>query len=938
MNACSGEESTLRRCFVTLIPCLLLAVLLAANKFLPCSATPPGTGGRSTETVKAATAANPIAGIQNKFLLPTVAAPVEYDLTFEPDLSNFTFAGNEKIVLQVRKLTREIVLNAVDLKIAAAWLKPYDRGMGPAGLPGETPGVLKVVYEPDVEKVRFISSKPVQPGIYELRCQFSGTLNHQLRGFYRSSFEDDSQQVHWIAATQMEPSDARRMFPGFDEPAYKAVFRIKAIVKKDFAAISNGQLERETPAGPGKKMAVFAVTPKISTYLVALIVGEFSPAGLSYSGQVPIRVWAVSGKEGLAWFAQNQAAPIMDFLTGYFGIPYFGKKLDLIALPELGMFNAMENMGAITFHDSDLLVDPNSSSGSQRLGVINGMVHEMSHQWFGDLVTMKWWDDLWLNESFATWMTSKVLKALYPNSEASTNAVYLRYGSMATDSLKSTRSIHASVINPAQAVEMFDGITYMKGAAVLRMLEAYVGEDVFQRGVRRYLKEHLLANASAEDLWNAISLEARSADVRKIMRSFVFQPGYPQLNVTLNPGGGFSISQYRRLTSGQDKEDPTLWTVPLAFRFPGKTPGGTGVEKPGYAVLEKRSQSFGANGGNACVFINAGAQGYYQTCYEPRLLKALQASFSQLSTEEKIVLLSDCSTLVSSGDVQVEDYYNFTRRLHKESDPIIQADLAFLSAGPDAYVTARDRPKYEQWVCRLLLPLKAKMSGWKQQSGEPQPVRELRIAVLNLLGTCGQDRATIAEAFSMFKSYLKDKSSINSDMVSLLLQIVAFNGGVNEYDQFMSLYRSSKSPMEKELVLQHLSRFRQPALAGKTLDFAMGKEVKVKQGIALVYEVTLNRYTREIGWSFVRRHWDEILRKFPPESLRGLADVAATFDTSEKENEVRSWYTDHPVPYGHARVARMLESLHAKVLFRRRYASRICSWVSAEAETGTLPK
>jgi puromycin-sensitive aminopeptidase len=889
-----------------------------AGSLLPCLSGAPPSGVRQTE--------------KNKYLLPAGVVPVEYDLLFEPNFNDFSFSGSESVKVRVLQPVAEIVLNAIELEISSAKLQALVTSAR-EGMPAAMPPLqnLQVVYEPATEKVRFVAKESVKPGIYELHCKFSGKLNSQLRGFYRTSYEDDAHKRHWLAATQMEPTDARRMFPCFDEPAYKAVFRIKATVSKGLVAISNAPQLREESLDARRKMVVFAPTPRMSTYLTALVVGEFKWSGLSFSGRIPIRVWAPAGKEALGEFAQGHAARIMDYLTAYFGMPYFGKKLDLIALPELGMFDAMENVGAITFHDTDLLVD-RSTSASKRLSVVIGMIHEMSHQWFGDLVTMKWWDDLWLNESFATWMTTKVLIDLYPNSEASTSSIYLRYGSMSTDSLKATRAIHAAVTNPSQAVEMFDGITYQKGAAVLRMLESFVGEKAFQRGIRKYLHRYALQNACAEDLWNAIAAESGAAPVAEIMRSFVFQPGYPQLNVRFAGGGsGIVVSQYRQLQSGQDRADPLVWTVPVAMRvlsLPGTSrtaaAGGT------FRLLKGRQQQFKVDS-RLPVLINAGACGYYQTCYAPDYLKKLQASFAQLSTEEKIVLLSDCNTLVLPGDVPVEDFYNFVYLINSERDSLIKADLVFLLSGPDPFVSDRLRPDYQRWVCRLLLPLKTKLSGWHQKGGEPQAEKELRVAVLNVLGTSAQDRRTVEEALAMFRNYLKDRNAVDPDQLPLILQIVTANGGRAEYEELLKLYRSSNNPVEKERALHALPQFRDGALASKTLALGLSSEVKAKEGIAIINEVAFNRYTREIGWAFIKEHWQEILRRFPPESLRGLAEVGGTFDTPEKEADVRAWYATHPVPYGKARTARMLESLHAKVLYRQRYAARICQWVAAQA-------
>ncbi|MBX9725253.1 MAG: M1 family metallopeptidase, partial [Candidatus Obscuribacterales bacterium] len=343
----------------------------------------------------------------NKYRLPKNAIPSNYELSFEPNLSKFTFTGSESVKLQIMSATKEIEMNALELKISAAQIIPADAASGTSSARD-----LEIKLEPETQKVRFIAKEPIAPGTYELKCKFEGTLNNQLRGFYRSGYTDESHNKAWLAATQMEPTDARRMFPAFDEPAYKAVFHIKAIINKNFVAISNAPVEHEETTAD-KKIVTFEPSPKMSTYLMALVIGDLKCTGETRGANVPIRVWAVSGKEHLGKYALSEAGKILDFQAKYFGVPYLGKKLDLIALPEFSA-GAMENIGAITYHDSELLLDEKTGSSFQKESIFGTTAHEMAHQWFGDLVTMAWWDDLWLNESFATWMCTKVEDALHP--------------------------------------------------------------------------------------------------------------------------------------------------------------------------------------------------------------------------------------------------------------------------------------------------------------------------------------------------------------------------------------------------------------------------------------------------------------------------------------------------------------------------------------------
>jgi aminopeptidase N len=484
------------------------------------------------------------------------------------------------------------------------------------------------------------------------------------------------------------------------------------------------------------------------------------------------------------------------------------------------------------------------------------------------------------------------------------------------------------VNNPAQAVEMFDDITYKKGEAVLRMLESFIGNEKFQQGIRKYLQEHSFGNARAEDLWNAIAVEAAGVPVAGIMRSFVYQPGCPQVNVKVTDSGKkMSFLQYRQLCLNQDKRDPSLWLVPLVLRGLGGDGNGPDTNK----LLCLREQQFAINSAGQPFFVNSGGKGYFRTCYEPKQLKALQDKFSQLSPEEKLVLLSDCESLVLPGDVPVEDIYNFVHKIKGETDPLILAYLVGIMEREDPYVAGSARKDYERLIQHTLFPLRDKLDGWNQKPGESLHTKQLRALILRQLGTYGQDKRTIGEAYVMFAKYVNDRSAVNPDLVGAMFAIIAFNGGAKEYSDMLQLFKTAKNPADAENALYYLSGFHQAALVQRSLALGMSKDLKQMDGIGLICGVAHNRYTRDIGWAFVKQHWAEILHKFPPKSLRWLAGLSDAFDTAEREKEFIGWYANHPVPYAKSQIARSLESMHTRVLYRQRYADRICKWIVSEA-------
>ncbi|HEY9684055.1 MAG TPA: M1 family metallopeptidase [Oculatellaceae cyanobacterium] len=865
-----------------------------------------------------------------KYRLPDDSRPIDYEISLEPNMPKFSFTGSETIRLKVYKNTKQIVLNALDLQISDAKICQIPDVTTTEAKSGN---VQPLTVKPDAakEKVAFISTSVLNPGVYNLSCSFHGTLNTKLQGFYRASFEDSAHKKRWFAATQLEPTDARRVFPCYDEPACKATFQLSVKLDRNLTAISNTPIAHEEMSGSDKKTVRFEPTPKMSSYLVSLTCGDFKKSGTVTSCGIPISLWTIAGNEKLGGYALSQAPRILEYLTHYFGLPYLGKKLDLIALPEFG-FGGMENVGAIVFPDSTLLIDDKTGSSFQRQSCFSVMAHEMAHQWFGDLVTMKWWDDLWLNESFATWMATKVEDALHPEWRPLTEALFTKQRAMYTDSLKTTRAIHAAVTNPSQAVEMIDVITYSKGASVLRMIESFISAPTFQRGVRRYLKDHQFSNASGEELWNALSAEASGVPVAAIARSFVMQAGYPQINATFSENGGsVHLSQYKQLQLGQDKKDSTLWVVPLCMRVVSAQSSTEGHKESINKLLSERENDIQLEPNKDPVYINSGGKGYYKTCYGHKHLLSLQQSFANLTADEKLVLLNDCSSLVLPGDINIEDDYDFIKKIPTEDDPMILSTLVSYLFGPDKYMTPDTVGSYQRLIRNYLKPLKSKLNGWNQKETDTQQTKELRCSVLGLLGTRGNDKETRDEAFANFQKYLKDHNSVNPDLVETMMEIVTFNGGVSEYEEFLKLWKNAKSPVDAEYAFYDLGGFHQPELAKRTLDLCMTNQVKGQWAVGLMCSLVFNKYTRDVAWAFLKQHWDEILKRFPVEPLRALASVGDAFHTAEKEKEVIAWYAKHPVPNGKAEVARTLESLHISVIYTQRYADRIRHWVKKEA-------
>ncbi len=477
------------------------------------------------------------------YRLPRTVVPTRYDLRLEPDLANATFAGRVEIAVTIHDAVEEIVLNAAELRIAKASIEN--------SAVNRTTAV--VTLEEDTERCQLRFDQPLAPGQWRLTLAFSGVLNDKLRGFYRSTYKNQAGETRTLAATQFEATDARRAFPCWDEPAFKAVFSSTLIISPELQVVSNTAVADERIEN-GKKVVRFADTIPMSTYLVAYIVGDLEATGPTMIGKTPLRVWCVPGKKQLTRFGQAIGAFSLGFYEEYYGRKYPGDKIDLVSIPDFAA-GAMENLGAITFRETALLVDEATATHAERERVADVVAHENAHMWFGDLVTMSWWNGLWLNEAFATFMEMLAVDAWKPEWRRWTTFGVSRSSALSVDGLRSTRPIEFPVEAPKDADAMFDVLTYEKGASVLRMLEQYIGPTVFRDGVRRYLERHAFGNTETADLWRALG-EASELPIPEVMDGWIFHPGYPLIDVEKTAEGRVVRRQRRFLYLGDESPSP----------------------------------------------------------------------------------------------------------------------------------------------------------------------------------------------------------------------------------------------------------------------------------------------------------------------------------------------------------------------------------------------
>lgn len=837
------------------------------------------------------------------YRLPTTAVPSRYEIRLTPDLDKFAFEGEETIHVDVITTTCKLVLNAAELDIHAASVVDQS-GRESAG---------EVSLDADTERLTISFPAALEPGSFKLKVRFSGILNDKLHGFYRSKYKDEAGQEKTIATTQFEATDARRAFPCWDEPEYKAVFKITLVVDSGLTAISNSAVIAETPiAGGSKKSVEFADTIKMSTYLVAFIVGEFEGTEAVLADRTPIRIWCVPGKVHLTDFARDCAVAATRFFADYYGIPYPGDKMDLIAIPDFAS-GAMENLGAITFRETALLVDGKTASHAEKERVADVVAHEIAHMWFGDLVTMKWWNGLWLNEAFATFMEMLAVDNWQPQWKRWDSFGVSRAAAFAVDGLKSTRPIEFPVHHPDEAGAMFDVLTYEKGASVLRMLEQYLGPEAFRKGIAAYLKKHEYANAETTDLWDAIEKSSRQP-VRSMMDSWIFQGGHPIITAELSKNGeGIVLSQERFLYLSEDGGDSVLFHVPVMLR--AKTDRGLVHRK---VLLKDRTMEVDFGGKTEYVVVNEGGHGFYRSRYSPGLAKLLiDGLYEKLAPIERFNLIADSWASTVSGKTSLAEYLRLALEFRQETDKNVWAILAGSLHYISRLIGTDNRDGFEAYVRALTEPAMTRL-GLSPAEGEDDLTRQLRGMILGVAGVLGNCQKTQKQAADLYARYKKDANAADPNVVPALISILAFTGAEERYEEFWRESQEAKTPQEEQRYLFALAAFRKAELLEKTLARTTSGAVRTQNAPYLVQSLMNNVYGREIAWSFLKGQWETLVRLFPENSVPRMCEGVTSLVTPQLEAEVVEFFKTHPVKQGGKTIDQHMEKLRVAVRMKER--------------------
>ena len=860
----------------------------------------------------------------NEWKLPTNVRPTNYTLTLEPDLDSFTFRGSETIDIEVSEPTTSIVLNSAEIEIQSASVT----------LPDGSTQDTTASFDEENETVTLALDSEVPAGSAQLDIEFTGELNDKLRGFYRSSYTDTDGNQRWLATTQFESTDARRAFPCWDEPAIKATFDVTLTVPEVLEALSNTEPVSTTLIGEGRKSVRYAPTPVMSTYLLAFIVGDIACVQDRTTDGVLMRVWATKGNEDKGQFALETSVALLDYFHDYFGIPYPLSKLDHIALPDFAA-GAMENWGAITYREVALLVDPENSSAGTREVVAAIISHEMAHQWFGNLVTMEWWDDLWLNESFASWMGDKAVDYLHPEWEMWTQFLTNDTSdALNLDGLRNSHPIEQEVNNPAEIGQLFDAISYSKGGSVLRMLEHYLGADAFKDGLQIYIDRHQYGNARTTDLWNALG-EASGQPVSEIMESWTSQTGYPVLDLSVSRPGekiDAALSQSRFLYDaalGNYDADTTLWKVPITARTASNAePVRVLMEGPD-SSLSLEPASHGSS--DEWIKINPGQSGFYRVKYSDEELDRLKAPVRNrtLPALDRLGLQSDAYALAKSGHISPVAFLNFAEAYSNERDASVVGDLsASLNALDNLLSDEEFYSAFRAYGRGIFKPIGDRI-GWDARPTEGHRESLLRSTALGQLGRF-ENEETLSEASRRFSAYVDDPANLPADLRSVTFSMAAKRGDQALYDTMWELEKAATLHEEKMRFLGALCSFQDQTLLQTTLERSLEDDhVRSQDTIRAVVFVASNRHGRDLAWRFLKDNWDEFDRRYGEGgfALMRLVSISSLFTTEEKRQEVIEFFDTHPVPAADRTIRQGLERMEINMAWLDRNREELRSWL-----------
>ncbi len=796
--------------------------------------------------------------------------PVNYTLEFEPVFKNFTFNGKETITINCKEHVNSITLHCAELKIKSCRVRHNGTSE-------------KAITKIDVKKEELIIIiKNKIKGNAFVEIEFTGELNDRLLGFYRSQYKQNG-KTKYLATSQFEAADARRAFPCWDEPKAKATFDISIIAENKFTAISNMPVTSKKKL-KNKTLYKFAKTPVMSTYLVYLGVGEFEYL-TGKIGKTQVRVITTKGNKSKGKYSLELGKKLLLSYEKYFGIKYPLPKLDLIAIPDFAS-GAMENWGAITFRETILLYDPKTSSTRTKQYIAEVISHEIAHQWFGNLVTMKWWNDLWLNESFATFMATKFVDKFYPEWDLWNQFVEdAMNAAMGLDSLKNTHPIDVKVNSTSEIREIFDAISYDKGGCVLRMLEHYVGETNFQKGLKRYLADFKYKNAEGQDLWDAIG-KISKMPVRAMVSTWLKQPGFPVVEIE-KQDSTLHLKQ-RRYMMESDKKSNGLWSIPLSIGLKDEL-----FQK----LFTKKSMSVKLPKNNIGFVANFGRKGFYRVKYDEGTLLDLKmlVDQKQIPAIDRWAIQNDLFSLCISCDETVRNYLDFSDAYYDENSYLASVNVAhnlsslyFRAFGEE--FSSEIQNYAVNYLKKILYDL-----GWNPKKTDKHTDAMMRGFAISTLGKLDDDEVII-ESENRYKQFLKNPGSLSPDLVEPVCSVMAWNGNSKTHEELTNLYRNAKTMEEKLRFLGAMCSFKDEKLLLKSLNFSQTSEVRSQNMQLPIMKVAANPYGKKILWPWLKTNWIKLNKKVGrgnPLFNRIVASISSIADDS-MEKEIRQFFKKNP--------------------------------------------
>ena len=824
--------------------------------------------------------------------LPRSVLPRRYDLALAIDVDGGGFSGTAVVELEVAEPTRHLVCNALDLQI--------DEVTVAAG--GSPVVVLDHRTDADSERLAVELGDELPAGNATVTFRFHGAFGDQLVGLYRSTFTDDDGETATLAVTQFEAPHARRAFPCWDEPDFKASFAVTLEHDERFFSTSNGREVERTPIGDGRVRVRFTETMPMSTYLAAFVVGPLVATEPVDVRGTPVRVVCRPGREHLAGEALDVAAHSVAWFEDYYGIPYPGDSLDLVAVPDFA-FGAMENLGCVTFREILLLADPDAVTRAERERAALVIAHELAHMWFGDLVTMDWWTGIWLNEAFATFMELACVDAYRPEWDVWSTFGLSRAEAFTVDSLAATRPIEFEVRTPEDAEGMFDILTYEKGCAVLRMMEQYLGPQVFRDGVRAYLQQHSLGNTVTSDLWDA--LERTSGEpVRQVMEQWILQGGHPVIDVAAE-AAGVRLDQRRMSFEGGDPAEDRTWITPVVLRDAAGASHHLLLE-PGSATVDVPT--------DGPVNANAGAVGFYRTRYDATLSERLWSSMAQLDAVEQFAALDDTWALLLAGLVEATDVVAGLRALAGAT----QASVWRRSSAAVAALRRLGGSGAASGIAALV----GELTGGVLRAGDGADP-EVRGIAWRLAGTLGDDDELIQEA----RRNVASPEGVHPEILTASIDVYAARGGSTELDHLWDGYRNAATPQDERRHLNALVRIGDAEAFDRALELCR-TEVRTQDA---PYQLALAMGHPEHGpraWAFVAARWDELVERFPSNSIVRMAGGVTSFFDPATCDDVLSFFGTHDIPQGATTLAQHLELVRVHRALHGRVAARLVDALS----------